>query len=264
MSKCIRFLQNKEDFMCFCKFIYENKLKLFDFHAVEQKSDDLTTCMQRQALRILPDFDEPKIVQVGKYSIFSEDSDYIEFNPCMEREGIFYEGSIILHESNVSVGQTTVSSFEKIKKYIKGSYKLSDDKICYIAPYFYREWKRRNIATNFLIEREELKVLRSDYNRNDLIKFLSDNNYIILSESDCRKPLDLAADVLVFVPKCYMYTLNIKIDSRIQHISRNARCVFLISDKCHDIFLVDKRLIYENDDIIIKLFSIIKDYLISL
>ena len=115
-----------------------------------------------------------------------------------------------------------------------------------------------------LIEREELKVLRSDYKRNDLIKFLSDNGYIILSESDCRKPLDLAADVLVFVPKCYKSTLNIKIHSRIQHISRDAKCVFLISDKCHDVFLVDKRLIYENDESIIKLFSIIKDYLINL
>lgn len=246
MNKVIRFLQSKEDIDEFVDFLSGQKVKLYTYHVQEVIVEKTQLNYLVEGMRILPNNMMPIIREVGKYQTFSEDYGFIEFNPCIEKNGRFCHGSLVLHYGDLGEDQNVVLNglFGKIKKYVQKEYTLSDDKTCYIGHNFMNKWFAHSVSTDFILKRKMIKLIHQNSDRYMLIDFLRKNQYIVESVGDYRKGFNADADILAF---CSNEEDLIKtINGRLRSISIDSNCVFMIHFDKYDAIIIDLRLLNEN------------------
>ena len=253
MSKVVRFLQNEDDFKVFCDYIYSNKYKIYSYEAKPFNLEEVKKINYFESFRILGNESDVQIEKIGKRNIFSEASDYLEFDNCDEKNGVVDHGCIIYRH-----GELALHIFNNIKRYIVANYILSDDKTCYVGRGFYKQWWERKISTNWLIQRDEIKVYFSNDERHKLLENLLSQGLQLISFSDYRKEVDLEAEIIAIC----LPNDNIKIDIRVRrnYVSPDAKCIFMYKNKKYNSLLLDKRIIVNNEKIV-YIFKRIQQYL---
>lgn len=258
MSRYIRVLQTDNDFENFKSLLNDLKLKIYTFHvqelSVEQIKLSLLTDM---GFRILPENVLPVVSRAGKYNIFSDDFSFIEFNPCLTKNKQISEGAFILHKgAHDKDGYIELNNiFSVIKKRIRKEYTLSDDKSCYIGCDFMNRWQNREISAEFILKKEEIKLVHENIERETFLNFLKEC-YELNSVIDCKKNIKESN----FLAICLTDTDLVKMQlGRMTRITFDSNCVFLSLEKKYDSVIIDTRLIFENKSAK-YIFSDIKSY----
>lgn len=245
MSKCIRVLQTDNDFDIFKYLLYNQGIKIYTYHVeklcVEQiKLSELTGI----AFRMLPENITPIVSRVGKYNIFSEDSSYIESNPCLTKNGQVLEGTFILHKGAFEDDRyrRLNSIFILMKKKIRDEYVLSDDKSCYIGCDFLNKWVNREISATFILKKKELKLINNDISRYSFFKFLKDEGYQLRSVID-KESNENSSFLAIYSNDLDLTKIS---NGRKTRLSLDSNCVFLSREEKGDSVILDVRLFYED------------------
>lgn len=246
MSKCIRVLQTEDDFENFKTFLYDLKLRIYTYHGQELSIEQIKLPLLTDiGFRILPENILPTMNQVGKYNIFSDDFSFIEFNPCLRNGRRISEGTFILHKGTHDNDRYIELNniFSVIKKRICKGYALSDDKSCYIGCDFMNRWFNREISTDFILKKEEIKLVHADIERETFINFLKSECYELNSVIDCKKDIKESNFLAICLTDANLVKMQL---GRITRITFDSNCVFLSYERKYDSVIIDARLILEN------------------
>lgn len=107
MSKVVRVLQNQDDFNAFCEFVYNNDCKIYSYEAKAFSVEELKNFKSLECFRILENGSTIQIEKIGNRYLFSETTEYLEFDNCNVKNGIAEWGSIIYRH-----GETALQIFK--------------------------------------------------------------------------------------------------------------------------------------------------------
>ncbi len=153
--------------------------------------------------------------------------------------------------------------FKSIKKYVKATYQLSDDRHNYIAPHMMQDWLDFKVEFPALLRRKEYTISSDVFSLADFTQHLIELGYVVKENGkDIRLP-----DTLELGGEDYIITTrNAKLKSiivaRKQYYIGGSECIFLNIRKTKNetryIFHLDERL--SDNKGLIELFDTIKNF----
>lgn len=175
---------------------------------------------------------------------------------------------LILQQQDDANRNEIVSLYDSIKKHVKKKYVISSDKMIYMGPQAYSDWKKRqfNTAFLFLLEKKVFYLSQMEF---DLFLKWADSNYILFDYThrlfvQGRRAFDYEeyciADKMsnIIVHSTRVKRLRVDSDSCCVYVSRE------LKGKKRTTVYVDKRIINEQNHEIIRIFDMVVKYLTNI
>jgi len=192
---------------------------------------------------------------ITKYYFSNNEQTCIKFIPCFYTLNRLQCASFCVENDDLILN----SAFTAIKKHIKSTYMLSQDKAYYIGPEIYKDWKNDKYCfstllkySSFYVEEDKIKELfdniveKGNIVRNNNVKFGKMHN------------IDLSAETFViFTEKSNMLTTILR-KNTIRY-EFGSECIFVFKRKRNIYeFILDERLYNISDSAIVDLFISIR------
>lgn len=246
MKKILYAYLNNEDFLQICKLLNKNGVIFYDYNKNRIEATEvpaISTCWDLFYIECREEFNE---------------NFHIEYSPC------YYAGvnwincaEFCLTDKNDSISN---SVFLIIKKHIRQTFKLAQDKSYYYGPSIYQDWKNKKIIFPVLFEYEEILISEQDIEK-VFAKILSAgyrirNNFVRTRNLDI---LDLNADSFVVYGESSNIISTIVNKNKFRY-EYGSDCVFIHKkQKTNEyMFLLDKRLEDDPQSMVVSLFYEIK------
>jgi len=173
--------------------------------------------------------------------------------------------TLVSRQQDDSKKNEVISLFNSIKKHIKKNYVISSDKMVYMGPQAYLDWENRHFKTAYLFL-EEKRTFYLSQNEFDLFLKWVDSKFVLF---DYTTRLYIQGK-RVFEFEEYCITDNMS--SIIMHTTRintiridsDSKCVYVrreLKGKKRTFVYIDKRIINEQNQEIIKIFDMIVNYI---
>ena len=207
-------------------------------------------------------------VQENRFSFCQTDNyDHITVTQQRVLGGMLQPMSIILvsHQHDDAKKNEVISLYNGIKKYIKKNYVISSDKMIYMGPQAYSDWENRHFNTAYLFLQEK-SVFYLSQNEFDLFLKWVDSIFVLFEYTTrlyihCKR-------VFEFEEYCVTDNMSniIKHTTRINtiRIDSDSKCVYVrreLTGRKRTLVYMDKRIIDEQDQEIIKIFDMIVNYI---
>ena len=202
-------------------------------------------------------------------SDFNQESYYDHIAVTQQRVigGMLQPMSVILvsRQQDDAKKNEVISLYNCIKKHIKKNYVISSDKMFYMGPQAYLEWEKRHFKTAYLFL-EEKRTFYLSQNEFDLFLKWVDSKFVLF---DYTTRLYIQGK-RVFEYEEYCITDNmsgiIKHTTRINtiRIDSDSKCVYVsreLKGKKRTFVYIDKRILNEQNQAIIKIFDMIVNYI---
>ncbi len=207
-------------------------------------------------------------VQENRFSFCQTDNyDHITVTQQRVLGGMLQPMSIILvsHQHDDAKKNEVISLYNGIKKHIKKNYVISSDKMIYMGPQAYSDWENRhfNTAYLFLLEKSVFYLSQNEF---DLFLKWVDSNFVLFEYTTrlyihCKR-------VFEFEEYCVTDNMSniIKHTTRINtiRIDSDSKCVYVrreLTGRKRTLVYMDKRIIDEQNQEIIKIFDMIVNYI---
>jgi hypothetical protein len=207
-------------------------------------------------------------VQENRFSFCQTDNyDHITVTQQRVLGGMLQPMSIILvsHQHDDAKKNEVISLYNGIKKHIKKNYVISSDKMIYMGPQAYLDWENRHFKTAYLFLQEKRAFYLSQ-NEFDLFLKWVDSHFVLF---DYTTRLYIQGKrVFEFEEYCIADNMS----SIIMHTTRintiridsDSKCVYVrreLKGEKRTLVYIDKRIINEQNQEIIKIFDMIINYI---
>lgn len=213
--------------------------------------DDLAVILDLLSERGMTFYDKNKKIVEELYAISHDisifymscnNSSFIEFAPCFYT--LKYLQCASFHIESEEDSELS-AAFSLIKKYIRQTYMLSQDKTYYIGPGIYQDWLNRKYYFPILLKYQELVVDENDMEAifNDILSesYIIKTNNVRLRNIDV---IDLSAESFVIFAESSKISTTI-IRKSIVRYEYGSDCIFVYrikkSKEC--VFQLDKRIV---------------------
>lgn len=176
--------------------------------------------------------------------------------------------TLITHQRNNDKSDEIVLLYNSIKKYIKKNYVISSDKMIFMGPQAYSEWTKRqfNTAFLFLLEKKVFYLSQTEF---DLFLKWADSKSTVVDYTNRlyirgRRAFDFEEYCItdnmsnILIRPTRINTMRVDSDSRCIYVSHE------LKGKKRTIVYIDKRIIDEQNEDILKLYDMIANYFTSI
>ena len=258
----ICFYQNYYDLLCFVQYIQSLGAIILspngDNVDIFKSDEDYSLKLYRIVLKGEEDIDK---------TFNDRRRSFIEFTTVFPSFMGLQCGKISIYKGIQDDSKELKIFYNKIIKYIKKNYLLSDNKGFYVAPNFYKDYIAYRVTIVPFVKRKFIEKIWDPLSFDAFISLILNKGYVIEEYGkDVRdrrqENIDLNAEGYV------LYTLGANLDTivraRKKYFSANSECIFLFVEKskntCQYCFYMDDRLVDGKHSDLECLFDIINNY----
>lgn len=262
--KIIHFLQNSSDFEVFVQYLKDIGTQIFSLSKQAISYDNVqftNNCCSTYFLN--SNIQKEFIVDRAKYT---ENDFNIKLSTPYQIDSYWQLGRICLYNEQ-QVSATDLKIFQKLVKYIKVNYRLSEDKKFYIGRGIYKDWLEYKVNFLTLFFYKTIKTNPQTFDFEVFKKDIEKKGYIVRTDGvDIRRTNneDSITDIdgyVIFSKECCVTT---RLVARKEYYSNNSQCVFAVKNRRNEIsFIIDNRLFLYDCKSILKLYEYIQLYLSS-
>lgn len=225
----IYFYQDESDLKDFVRFLSGRNLLAYDYHTTPVPLEDMAWNKYSDILWLTYPDAPLKIERRGKYSVFSSDSQIIQWTapkklPFGHRD--WCTVAVVPTEKTARLAE----EYRQIVKYFKSKYVYSKRLRAYVGESVYRRWLGREVNFNDFVKRESIRVAPTEEDLKKLLAFFRENGLVVFSQVvDYRKNVGFDGSD-VFGATYPWVKLNTRIDRRWKLTDINSPCVWLNRD----------------------------------